>query len=124
MAKDQCGKILISRGGTDPAGRRGARSQGAAVSSWGWEVEPTASRKADSTSFQNCQDAFQLMNKKRSLHRFQHHENREERERVRNGRISRCWRKDRGRKKGDPERGGRQRRRKLEGMSKGMKIRT
>ena len=87
MAKDQCGKILISRGGTDPAGRRGARIQGAAVSSWGWEVEPTASRKADSTSFQNCQDAFQLMNKKRSLHRFQHHENREERERVRNGRL-------------------------------------
>lgn len=80
MAKDQCGKILISRGGADPEARRGARSQGAAVSSWGWEVELTENRKADGTSFQNCQDAFQLMNKKRSHHRFQHHGNREEKD--------------------------------------------
>lgn len=65
MAKDPCGKIPISRGGADPAARKGgcSRGGGTAGSSWGWEVELTVSRKADGTSFWNGQDAFRTMNK-------------------------------------------------------------
>lgn len=74
---DLCGRRISSPGVAQTL-KPGEAAARAAVSSWGWEVELTENRKADGTSFQNCQDAFQLMNKKRSHHRFQHHGNREE----------------------------------------------